>query len=52
MEKPQENQKPQDPEFVIKGSQIGIISAALGELPAKISYQSLRILDTLQEVKK
>ncbi len=46
-----ENQEPKDLKFIIKGSQIGIISSALGELPAKISYQALRILETLEEIK-
>jgi len=37
--------------FLITSEKIGVVSNALGELPAKFSYKALRILDTLEEVK-
>ena len=33
--------------FFITGEQISIMSAALGEMPAKISYQALKTLENL-----
>jgi hypothetical protein len=37
--------------FTITSEKIQILVSALGELPAKISYQALRILDSLEEIK-
>ena len=44
--------KPKEKKFIIAEEQIQYLISVLGEVPAKFSFNALKMLDTLQEQEK